>query len=212
MTQSGPITCRRCKSLVPAGDQFCPACGKQITELDRSIGAALGPEAALTAGRPEAIRKAVRWMIILGVLFIVFGTFFGVKNVSDARAAKDALALYEDDMVFPMEVRGKQMTVGELRRRIDFELYSMFVVNYLLAIAMFGLSFWARKSPFPAMITALCLYLAVNVLNAIVEPATLAQGWLIKILFVAAMIGGLKAALAARAQERLDAPPASPAA
>lgn len=212
MTQSGPITCRKCHSLVPAGDQFCPACGKQITELDRSIGAALGPEAALESRRPEAIRKAVRWMIILGVLFIVFGTFFGVKNASDARAAKDALASFDDGMVWPVEVNGKSMTVGELRRRIDFELYSMFVLNYLLALAMFGLSFWARKSPFPAMITALCLYLAVNVLNAIVEPASLAQGWLIKILFVAAMIGGLKAALAARAMGRLASPPIPPAA
>jgi RNA polymerase subunit RPABC4/transcription elongation factor Spt4 len=212
MKENGSITCRKCQSLVPAGDQFCPTCGKKITELDRSIGAALGPEAALEARRSDAVRKAVRWMIILGVLFIVFGTSFGVKNASEAARAKDALASFDDGMVWPVEVNGKSMTVGELRRRIDFELYSLFVVNYLLALAMFGLSFWARKSPFPAMMTALCLYLAVNVLNAIVEPASLAQGWLVKILFVAAMIGGLKAALAARAQQRLDGPPASPAA
>ncbi len=206
MTQPVAITCRWCQSSIPAGDQFCPNCGKKLTDLDLKIGASLEPAPALD--RPHVIRKAVKWMIALGVMFILFGTFFGVKNYSEASTAINVLRNFDDDMTWPEPLDGKTVTVAQLRQRVYFEMYSIFVLNYLLALAMFGLSFWARKSPFPAMITALCLYLAVNVLNAIVDPATIAQGWLIKILFFGAMIAGIKASLVARAQERLDSPPA----
>jgi hypothetical protein len=196
MTSDPGITCRQCKGLIPEGDKFCPHCGKELTDLDRQIGSAL--EHGDQEGASREVRKAVKWMIALGVMFIIFGTIFGLKQHSDADAARSVLQSLPDEMVVPEQIGGKTYTVAELREQIDFEVYAVFGINYLMALVLFGLSFWARRSPFPAMLSALCLYLALIVLNAIIDPMTLIQGWLIKILFFAAMIGGIKAALRAR--------------
>jgi len=196
MNSEPGYTCRNCRGLIPEGDKFCPHCGKELTDFDRQIGAAL--ERGDHDGANREVRRAVKWMIALGIMFIVFGTIYGFMNKGEVDQALSALSGYPEEMVFPTQIEGKTYTVGELRSQIKFELYAMFGLNYLMALFMFGLSFWARRSPFPAMITALCLYLALIALNAIAEPATLVQGLLIKFLFIGAMIAGIKAALKAR--------------
>jgi hypothetical protein len=189
-------TCRQCQGFVPQADRFCPTCGKELTDLDRQIGAAVG--GGRRQGQAGAVRKAVIWMIVLGVMFAVFGTIFGFMHKSEADSALEVLDRMPAEQVFPQPVEGETYTVGELRRQVKLEVYLLFGFNYFLALAMFGLSFWARRSPFPAMVTAVCLYLAVIVANAIVEPTSIVQGILIKILFFGAMIAGIKASLEAR--------------
>jgi len=64
---------------------------------------------------------------------------------------------------------------------------------------MVALYKWAHKSPLPAATTALCVFLAVIALNAVVEPASIMQGLIIKIIFISVMIACIKAALSERA-------------
>lgn len=189
-----PSRCPHCQYPIPPTDQFCPQCGKPFDSRARALSAAIDAEISEAQGTP--IKKAVGWMIALGVMFIVFGTAAGFiqrVEIEKARANLDSVA---SGMLVP--VNGEMVTVDKLRSMLDFEEWSTFATNYLLAVFMFGLAFWARRSPFPAMLTALCLYLAVIVLNAILEPVTLVQGLLVKALFFAAMIAGIKAALEAR--------------
>ncbi|MEJ2691344.1 MAG: zinc ribbon domain-containing protein [Deltaproteobacteria bacterium] len=81
---------------------------------------------------------------------------------------------------------------------IDKEVILVFLTNYFLASIMFALFLWASRAPFPAMLTALCVYLAIMALNGILDPKTLFQGIIIKAIFVGALIAGIKASLVAR--------------
>ena len=94
---------------------------------------------------------------------------------------------------------GDFFTAGELRSEIDAEVLFVFVANYGLAVIMFGLVFWAARSPLPATVTGLCLYLAVHVLNAIFDPTTLFQGLIWKVVIISVFVGGIKAAVSEKA-------------
>lgn len=200
MIQEGSITCRRCQGTIPPGEKFCPNCGKQLTDWDWRIGAALSE--STTVAKNADVRRAAKWLMVMAVIFFVFGTLYGVMAYRSGSHALASLGNLSGDTNFPLPVDGKFYTVAEVRREIHFSMYSVFGLNYLLALTMLGLYFWARKSPFPALVTALCIYLAVMVFNAVLDPKTLVEGGLLKILFLGAMIAGIKAALAARAHER----------
>ena len=177
-------TCSSCKKEIPKNDKFCPFCGVLIRVLSKE--------------EKQKIRKASKWILAISILFVVFGTFFGFMQKSNAKDAKKNLAQFDDSYVWEAPIYGKEYTVGELRAQIDNEVVLVFVTNYFLAIVMFGLYLWARTSPFPAMITALCVYLVVIVLNAVIDPKTIIQGIIIKIIFISALIAGIKASLVAR--------------
>jgi len=61
------------------------------------------------------------------------------------------------------------------------------VVMGVLALVFWGLWFWSKRALFPATLTALILYVTFNLLDAIVDPATLARGILMKVF----IFGGL---------------------
>ncbi|MDJ0720749.1 MAG: hypothetical protein QNJ04_03925 [Desulfobacterales bacterium] len=177
-------SCPHCSKQIPAADLYCAFCGEEIK--------ALSPE------EQKKIKKAANWILALSILFIVFGTIVGFVHNKAAEKAKQNLTQFEDSAVLDEPINGKQYTVGELKTEIDQEVLWLFLTNYFLAAVMFGLYLWARKAPFPAMLTALCVYLAVIVLNAIVDPLSIAQGVVIKVIFIAALIAGIKSSLATR--------------
>ena len=53
---------------------------------------------------------------------------------------------------------------------------SVVVTNMVLAIVFLLLGFWSMTKPVAAIISGLTLYVAVQLLNFIVEPVTLFQG------------------------------------
>ncbi len=176
--------CPFCGGELPAEDEFCSYCGKPVIVLSEED--------------TRKIRKASKWILVISIMFVVFGTIMGFKQRSVADEAKSNLAQYESSETWSQRINGKVFTVGELRSKIDQETTMIFAVNYFLALIMFVLYLWARRSPFPAMVTALCVYLAVMVLNGILDPGSVFQGIIIKVVFVGAMIAGIKASLAAR--------------
>jgi len=68
----------------------------------------------------------------------------------------------------------------------------------ILATMMIGLAIWARRSPLPAVLIATATYLVVIVASGIADPRSLAQGWIIKLIVIAFLVKGIKAALALR--------------
>jgi hypothetical protein len=89
--------------------------------------------------------------------------------------------------------------VGELRRQLSWEPWGVLIVNCIIAAIMAVLAFWSRRAPLPAVLVATATYVVVVVADAIADPATLAQGWLMKIIIIALLIKGIKAGLALRA-------------
>lgn len=195
MTDSAAGTCSGCSAFLDVGSAFCASCGRPVMTKPASAPPLFG-SSIVEADRRGRVRKASKWLVALSVIFAIYGTGYGLYARSQASDAKARLAELDDDQSF--EVEGKSYTVGELEKQIDREVYLLFGLNYFLALVMFALYLWSRTSPFPAMVTGLCVYLAVIVLNAAFEPKTLAQGLILKFFFISAMLAGIKAALQER--------------
>lgn len=73
------------------------------------------------------------------------------------------------------------------------------IVNLIVSLVYLTLAAWFPKNPFGAMLTALILYGSIQVINLIIDPATIFQGWLIKIFVIAAFVKGIRSALDAKA-------------
>lgn len=60
-------------------------------------------------------------------------------------------------------------------------------------VAMFaGLYVWARSSPYPACIAGLALYLLIQLLGVLIEPSSLAQGILVKVIVVMVLVSSIR--------------------
>lgn len=182
--------CPKCSAPLAGNEPFCTQCGGEVARARR------GRPRLASELRAKDLRNAGRWILGLAILFVVAGTWLGFKTRSDGQQGLANLS--GRDAAEVVEVLGKSMTIAELRETIEVEMVTSFLINYLLAAVFIGLYFWARKAPLPATITALCIYLAVQVLNAIVDPTTLIQGILIKVLCVLGLLAGIRAALASR--------------
>jgi hypothetical protein len=186
--------CSSCGEMVNKADEFCGECGARVKAAAGIPGAG-----KLWSEEVDAsVKKASKWVFAVGVMFIVFGSFMAFMQKDTTDKALANLVQYEDSMTWSEPVNGQTVTVGELRRLINFEYYSVFAVNYFLALVMFVIFAWSKKAPFSAFVTALSIYLGVIVLSAILDPKTIIQGIIVKIAVIAALINGIKAAIPTR--------------
>lgn len=61
-----------------------------------------------------------------------------------------------------------------------------------VALIFFVLGLWSKKRPFTAILTALILFVGLQVLNGILDPSSLLQGWYVKIAVTLFLILGLR--------------------
>jgi hypothetical protein len=184
-TGKTPITCASCGTVAKPYDRFCGKCGK-----------------AMPTAEDYALRKNVKAatsaITILAVLFVIFGAlmFLATKGQADAVLAK--LHGMDPGATFTNHAEGRTYTVGELRKQLAWAPWGILIVNLILAAVMGALSLWARRSPLPAVIIATATYIVVVVANGVMDPSTIAQGWIMKIIIIGFLIKGIKAALALR--------------
>jgi hypothetical protein len=74
---------------------------------------------------------------------------------------------------------------------------TVLIVNLILAMLYIGLGVCSKHKPFAAIVSGFSLYTIILILNAIAEPATLARGIVIKIIFIVYFIKGIKSAIEA---------------
>lgn len=190
-------TCHLCGAALKSADEFCGECGARVKEP------AVHGAGRLWSDEVEAsVRKASKWILAIAIMFLVFGTFMGFLQKGAADKALANVNQYQEDMRWSVPVKGKTVTVGELRRMIKFEYYAVFAMNYFLGLVMFAIFFWSKKSPFSAFVTAMAVYLGVIVLNTIVDPKTIVQGLIVKIAVIMALTNGIKAAIPTRGLAR----------
>ena len=138
-TEKKMVTCANCNQKTPLMDKYCINCGKEISLVPSQFN--------------TEINRAAKWIMIIGILFIIFGTYFGFQHKAEADQAKTMISHLSDSDTLNVPINGKNYTVGELKVKIDQEVRLVFITNYFLAFAMIGLYFWARRAPFPAMVT-----------------------------------------------------------
>lgn len=184
-TGKTPINCAACGTVAKPYDRFCGKCGNAM------------PTAEDHANK-KLVKDATGAIKVLAALFLIFGIlmFFVVKGQADSVLVK--MEGMEPGAAFPTKIEGQTYTVGEMRKQLAWEPWGILIVNLIVAAIMIGLVFWSKRSPLPAVMVAAATYIVVVVVGAIVDPATLMQGWIVKIIIIAYLLKGIKAALALR--------------
>jgi hypothetical protein len=202
-------SCPKCGAAVAPEEKFCSACGAGIAIEPAGPGIYQGPApAALQASaidRDASIRRARKWLVAVSILTLVTGFIFFAIQKSDVedqiRQAEHATAGM-DPAVRDEAMKAKigmtfQQAVDHDRGQVNMLL----AVNIGLAAFYLGMWFWAKRNARAATVTALLMFVTVIVINAALDPKTLAQGIIVKILFIAA--------LAKAIQHAREAPPAA---
>jgi hypothetical protein len=194
------LKCAKCGGGLAATDGFCGACGAKVDP-----GAMTGLDKFWNDEVEASVRKASKWILAIGAMFFIFGTFFGIMQKEETDKSLANLAQYADTATWSVPLNGETVTVGELKRTIKIEYWSVFVLNWFLGFVMVGIFFWSKQAPFSAFVTALSVYIGVQVLSAIADPKTIAQGIIIKAIVIGALINGIKAAIPTRGLSRGNA-------
>lgn len=91
-------------------------------------------------------------------------------------------------------------TVGDLPEPENWITIGIFV---FVAAVFAALAFWTKRKPYTAIITALSIYASLHILSAILEPASIIRGLIVKIVAFVLLITALKNAK--EVQQWLDA-------
>jgi hypothetical protein len=143
------------------------------------------------------VRDGTTWIGVLSVLFMIWGpVLFGLRMMEVDQTLEQLKPFADGERLEP--IAGKSRTAGELRVEILREPYRMLIGNLILAGLMGVLWIWARWAPLPATACALALFVVVQVTSAVIEPSSIYQGIIVKVLSGAALVKGVRAALGAR--------------
>lgn len=72
---------------------------------------------------------------------------------------------------------------------------AMMVVMLVFAAVYVGLWAWCKRNPLAASIVALVVFVAVHVVEALIDPAALARGWVIIVGIIAALVWAVASGL-----------------
>lgn len=198
----------RCGETIRRGNQYCAGCGASACSPGRATQPLRGVSTSVahrrrkaSFGRDKRKRYAARVMLALAMLFVLEGVITGFQSLKETEQTRVLLDLaYEGTDL--LEHEGKAISVTDLRRILNLEVTMSFAIPIAVAVVFLGLASWARASPLPASILALCIYLAIVVLAALHDPSSLFRGLLWKFVFVAFLAGGIQAAVGDRAAQQ----------
>lgn len=74
-------------------------------------------------------------------------------------------------------------------------LANLFLIgNIILTVTYFGLWVWAKHKPLPAAMTALILFLTLQAINLAIEPTSIFQGIIVKVIILFVLIRAVTSA------------------
>jgi hypothetical protein len=165
------IQCPHCAAANDSNSAFCESCGKALpggaTEGPRVVG---GDQFAAThAGQSLQADELA-------------------KQAKKASVALLAVAILQ--VIFGTLL----LLAGGMRSDQNIELTPfVFVAVYGIGLLFFALYLWARKSPLPAAIAGLVLFVTVHALDALVDPTALVRGIILKIIIIAVLLSAISA-------------------
>jgi hypothetical protein len=196
------VPCGACRGDIGLNAAVCPVCGRPVNDQDRAV-----PQVRLEAGdfaaheRGRRVRKGSKWIGVLAVLFAISSPLIYLRASMRIEKTVTTLQSMDDDAVL-RPIGGKTYTAGQYRRVLERAPVRGLFVGLLLSGMMAMLWVWARRAPLPAISCALALFVVVQVADALYEPTSIFSGIIVKVIAVVALIKGLRAALAARAEMR----------
>ena len=73
------------------------------------------------------------------------------------------------------------------------EVTFQLVAAGVLCLVHIGLWWWAKTAPFAAAVVALVLFVTLQLVQAVIDPSTLARGVIIKVFFLVALVQAVMA-------------------
>jgi hypothetical protein len=197
-------TCEACRAPIEGTDDFCDACGARISAKAKERARAKASDEMYsrniaTSQQHAKVAKASSWIGVLACLFAGTGTVMWLMQRGEAQRALQNISALGPDQVLTYE--GVEYKVSALRSKIEALPAQTLLVHLTLAALFAALFVWGKRSPIPAIATALAVFIVVHLVNFLLDPSTLVQGIIIKVIAIGALAAGLKAALA-------NAPPA----
>lgn len=196
--------CPACGALIAQNQQYCSQCGSAavIAPVDGVDGRHLkSPGAHLATART--------WLMVVAIM--TFLSAFLIHAMQSKKVEQEIQTAEQQTRDVAPEVRDAYMqaemgmTWEEAKAHDRGTVRMLLYINLALSLVYFGLWYWARQNPYMAALLALLLFVGVHAVSAIVEPSSLAQGILIKVLFVAALTRAVMAGHAARVSRRAPA-------
>ncbi|MGE0871684.1 MAG: hypothetical protein AB7P03_24205 [Kofleriaceae bacterium] len=206
MESTSAARCSKCGGTVTADEKFCSGCGATVVATPDGVFTTARPfdHTNLASGKLQTARK---WLLAISILTLIGGlVMFAIQRSSvesQIRDAEQQIVGADPALVDEHMMKEVGMTFEQAKAH-DRGMVKLFLaINIALAVVYFGLWFWAKNNPYTAALVALLLFITVVVISGILEPKTLYQGVLVKILFTAALI---KAVSEGREARRLSAP------
>jgi hypothetical protein len=177
------LNCPACKAEIQLLDEYCARCGHSLGTPARFL-------------HKHSVRGATNAIMVLAVVFALFGTvmFFAMRDTTQAALAN--LAQFADDEILD-PIDGVTYTASELRAQVIWEHRGILVTNLILAALMLVLAWWSKQRALPAILIATATFVVVQVASAIADPRTLMQGLIVKAIVIAILVKGIKGAISA---------------
>ena len=184
-TAKQPLKCAACGAAVNPNDRFCESCGKELPPAENYA-------------HQKNLKAAARMVWYLAALFLVFGIIMFLAQKTASQNALAKIAHFAPADTIPNPNGGAPFEVAKLRAQLLWAPWGVLTVNLVMTLVMAVLALWARKAPLAALLVATATYAVIIVTNAILDPRTIAQGFIVKIVVIALLVRGIKAALALR--------------
>jgi len=194
----GVTKCPKCAADVAADEKFCAACGEAVVAgVERPMD--VPPEViGLGYERDARIGRARKWLLAISVITLISGFIFYAmgkddveKQIRDGEAQMSGIDPETRDTLMKEKIG---MTWEQAKAHDRGQVNLLLFVNIGLCIVYFGMFLWAKRNALAASVTALLLFIAVIVVNGVLDPKTIPQGFLIKIFFIAALAKAISAA------------------
>lgn len=177
------VACERCEAVPEAADVYCRGCGWAIPfESSGLTMIGKGKLASTPAGRVVQLGEARR------LVRTASRSLFAIGILQLAFLALLVVLFYTMSPTASGLSPVPLITMGSL------------------ACSFFVLGVWAWRSPLPATIVGLCLYISMWIVDIMIDPAALFRGILIRLIFIILLSRGVQAALNATRLEKLLSP------
>lgn len=179
-------SCPHCGAVDPGAAAFCVRCGKAMPQAsgpkivrEKDLASSSTGQNLQSQELAKKARSASTTLIVLAVLqFLASGVLvFAGMNVGPEGVKQPGVeeAITGDSVV----------VIGA-------------VIGVLAAIFL-ALGIWARRSPLPAAITGLTLYVTLMLAGAALDPASLVQGIILKAIIILFLVRAIQAGFQHRA-------------
>ncbi|HXX94777.1 MAG TPA: hypothetical protein VEN81_14180 [Planctomycetota bacterium] len=186
-------SCPKCGGAVVAGEAFCAGCGYALQSRPgdlRKIAEKIQIKQEKQSYQGK-IRSGRRTILACAILFTIGTVLIWGLMESKLTEQRQEISKYRGNPMYDQD------KVKEADQKLNEAAGTMKLATgaqALMALAYYGLWWWAKARPLPATLSALILFIAVQMLNLAFDPALLLQGILIKVLILAALIGAVNAA------------------